>query len=531
MSLPDNNQPWPPKGYADAYAKMHEWSAWYSGDPDELSRIYQHIGQRLVNTPDVRPSQLRGGLMGTLARWWWGQPIPPGEKRSKIHVPLPADIATTSADLLFSEPITLESEDTSTQDKLGQLLDDEMHATLLESAEVCAALSGVYLRVVWDRDVNPDGPWLSPVHGDAAIPEWTYGRLKAVTFVRVLTSDPRVVVRHLERHEVGMILHGVYEGSDTELGRRVPLSNYADLAGLAEVVEDGDTIPTGIDQLTAVYIPNIRPNRYWRNLPACAPLGRSDFASNEPVFDALDETMASWMRDIRLGKGRVIVPESFLQSRGPGRGALFDADREAYESLNMIPQPDGQGSQLTIAQFTIRVKEHSDTCDALIARAISTAGYSQQTFGEAADAAITATEVAARERKSLITRDKKIKYWRPRLAEITQAQLKIGQVHFGWRVDPSTRPTIGFPDAVQQDPASLASTLQLLEAAKSASAEVRVRMLHPDWDDDQVTKEVEALKAEFAVTPAVTNPDTFAGPDFPGGPMPDGIPEPLPAGM
>lgn len=511
MPLPDNGQPWPPKDYADAYAHMHTWSAWYSGDPDELSRVYQHIGQRLVNTPDVRPSQLRGGLMGTLARWWWGQPIPPGEKRSKIHVPLASDIASTSADLLFSEPITLTSEDTETQDQLAAYCDDELHSTLLESAEVSSAISGVYLRVVWDRDVRPDGPWIAPVHGDAAIPEWSYGRLRAVTFVRTLTSDPRLVVRHLERHEVvdgqGVILHGVYEGSDTELGRRVPLTEYSELAGIAEVVDEGDTISTGIDQLTAVYVPNIRPNRYWRNLPACAPLGRSDYAGIEGIMDALDETMSSWMRDIRLAKGRILTPEAFLQSRGAGRGALFDPDREVYETLNLIPQANGQGNQLTLAQFKIRVAEHSQTCQDLIARAVGAAGYSQQTFGMSSDVAVTATEVAAKERKSLITRDKKIRYWRPRLAEILQAWLKVGQAQFGWTVDPSTRPTVGFPEAVQQDQASLAQTLQLLTTAEAASTETKVQMLHPDWDDQQVADEVAKIHDQQGATTA--DPEAF----------------------
>src|SRR5436190_20891107 len=108
MPLPDGgNAPWPPIEHRDALDWMAQWSAWYSGDPDELSTIYQRLGQRIVNRPHVRPSQMRGGVIGTLARWFWGQPVPIGEKRSKLHVPIAGDIASTSADLLFSEPITV----------------------------------------------------------------------------------------------------------------------------------------------------------------------------------------------------------------------------------------------------------------------------------------------------------------------------------------------------------------------------------------------------------------------------------------
>lgn len=501
MPLPTGG-PWPPPQFAPAFERMHEWSAWYSGDPDELVRVYQTIGQQQINRPHVRPSQQRGGLVGTLARWFWGQPNTPGEKRTKLHIPIAGDLTSTSADLLFSEPITLDSDDTATKAQLETLAGDEFHSTLLESAELGAALSGVYVRAVWDRDVQPAGPWLSPVHADAAIPEWRYGRLAAVTFVQELVHEGQTVVRHLERHETGAIIHGVYEGTPFELGRRVPLTEHPETVGLADsITTNGDTIETGIDQLTAVYVANIRPTRRWRNLPACAPFGRSDLDGNEGLMDALDETWTSWMRDLRLAKGRIIAPDAFLQDRGPGRGAMFDPDREVYSALNMIPSTDGT-PQLTLNQFAIRVDEHAKTAHELISRIISTAGYSPQTFGLAGDVAITATEVAAKERRSLVTRDKKIKYWRPQLAAIVQAQLKLGQVHFGWPVDPSSPPTIVWPDAVQQDQASIAQTLALLETAQAASTETKIKMLHPDWDDEQITTEVGRIRDEQGGTTA-----------------------------
>lgn len=514
MPLPEAGTPWPPRDFVGAFDTMRAWGAWYSGDPDELSNVYDRVSHRLVNHPNTRPSQLRGGVVGTMARWFWGRPTPPGEMRSKLHVPVAADIATTSADLLFSEPITLTTDDKGSEAQLKDLLSDDLHATLLEAAEIAAAKSGVYLRIVWDREVNPAGPWLQAVHPDAAIPEWRYGKLSAVTFVRQLACDAQVVVRHLERHEVadgkGVILHGVYQGTETDLGQLVSLGEYEETKALADVVDRDSKILTGIDQLTAVYVPNIRPNRSWGHLPACAPFGRSDFAGTEGLMDAVDEVMTSWMRDVRLAKARIIVPEAFLQDRGPGKGAQFDSDREAYEAINMIPATDGS-TQLTLQQFDIRNAEHEATALNLVGRIVTTAGYSQQTFGLTGDVAATATEVAARERKSLITRDKKIKYVRPRLAEILQALLKVAVAQgFGWKVDPSKPLTVNFPDAVQQDQASLAQTLALIETAQAASIETKVRMLHPEWEKSEVDKEVEAIKKDTA-PPQVENPDTFNG--------------------
>ena len=45
--------------------------------------------------PVPKPGQYRGGLLGSIQRTFWGQPVPPGEKRVKYHIPLAGDIAAT----------------------------------------------------------------------------------------------------------------------------------------------------------------------------------------------------------------------------------------------------------------------------------------------------------------------------------------------------------------------------------------------------------------------------------------------------
>ncbi|WP_431945593.1 hypothetical protein [Micromonospora marina] len=39
-----------------------------------------------------------------MSRWLWDPPAATGQRDGRLHVPLPADLAATSADLLFSEP-------------------------------------------------------------------------------------------------------------------------------------------------------------------------------------------------------------------------------------------------------------------------------------------------------------------------------------------------------------------------------------------------------------------------------------------
>lgn len=492
MPLPTTDTAWPPTDPAIQTA-LADWSAWYSADPD---RLYERYANRAVRElPENRPSQFRGGIWGRIARWFWGQPIPPGEKRARLHVPLAGDIARTSSDLLFSEPPTLtpaEGASKATSQRYEQLM-PALHPTLLEAAELCAALGGVYLRVVWDDSVS-DRPWLDAAPADGAAPEFRYGRLSAVTFWTVLHIEGHRVWRHLERHEKGRIYHGLYEGTPGMLGHARPLAERPETAPLARMVDAQGGIDTGApNRLTAVYVPNVRPARAWTHIPAARGWGQSDFQGIEPLLDALDETYSSWMRDVRLAKGRVIVPRSMLESGKPGEGAVWNPDREIYADLNMLPRA-GDSGQLTIVQFDIRVQEHRETCAELIEQAVRQAGYSGATFGVGQDGqGVTATEIRARERRSMTTRARKSLYWKPALADAIAALLAVEAGRFGVRGLSLEPPHVEFADSIQDSPQELAQVALTLMQAEAASAETRVRIVHPDWDDAQVTAEVQAI--------------------------------------
>ncbi|MBQ0827702.1 phage portal protein [Streptomyces tagetis] len=489
MPLPTRNVPWPPPYLKPALDDMRTWDTWWSGDPDRLEALYGAGGGGFG--PDPKPIQYSTGVAGRIARWWWGTPTAPGERRTKLHVPIAGDLCGGSANLLFSEPPTLTVADEATQKRLDALVDEGMLATLQTAAEVGAALGGVYLRPVYDTDMA-DRPWLDAVHADRAVPEFRWGRLAAVTFWRIVHEEDGQVWRHLERHEPGVIEHGLYQGTKEKLGRPVPLEDHPATEGYAETVDDEGRIDTGFDGLDVSYIPN-DASRRWRCDPVLKDLGRSDLDGVEPLMDALDETYASWMRDIRLGKGRIVVPDAYLQSNGPGRGASWNPDQEAFAGINMLAR--GDGAMLTVAQFAIRVQEHRDTAEDLVNQILRSAGYSGQTFGIGGDVAVTATESNAKERRSMTTRGRKILRTRPGLGNATHALLAVDQYVFGSKVVPQ-RPGIEFYDSVQEDPLSLANTADVLKRAQAASTETLVRMVHPEWNDTRVQAETKKILAE-----------------------------------
>ncbi|MFD6415993.1 phage portal protein [Streptomyces sp. NPDC060194] len=499
MPLPTSNVPWPPPHLAPALKAMTGWDAWWSGDPDRLEALY---GGGMLGGPDAKahPAQYAGGVSGRLARWWWGTPTGTNERRTKVHVPLAGDLCAGSADLLFSEPPKLTVDDEATQKRLDDLVDDGMLATLQTAAEVGAALGGVYLRPVYDKDLA-DRPWLDAVHADRAVPEFTWGRLSAVTFWRNVAEQDGQVWRHLERHEPGTIQHGLFQGTADKLGRPVPLEDSPATAGLAASVNADGAIETGFAGIGVAYIPN-QTSRRWRAQRALADLGRSDLDGVETLMDQLDETYSSWMRDIRLGKGRILVPNAYLQTHGPGRGASWNPDQEAFAGVDMLPRA-GESVALTVAQFAIRVQEHRDTAEDLVNQILRSAGYSGQTFGLGGDIAITATETVAKERRSMTTRGRKILRWRPALAHAVEALLTVDREVFGTAIQPQ-RPTVEFEDSVQEDPLSLANTVDVLRRANAASTDTLVRMAHPEWDDDLVRDEVARIQAESGM--AVEDP-------------------------
>ncbi len=518
MPLPQPNQAWPPQPLAPIRAKLEEWDAWYQGDPTVLTKVYTG---RLATAPRVRPSQQSGGIVGALSRFWWGRPQVDltRQRRSQIHLPIAADLARVSADLLYSEPprLTIGNEGevaqaTPTQDRLLEYVDDGFHEVLATGAEVGAALGGRFHRVTWDADVL-QRPFLTTVDADAAWPEFRWGRLVAVTFWHVVADDGRVVRRHLERHELdpqgnGIVLHGLYEGTTDNLGRPVPLAEEAATEGLARLVDEQGAIREGrTPGLNVAYVANQTPNRTWRTHPVGKSLGRSDFDQCEPFFDAADEAYSSLMRDVRLAKARLVVPDFMLQGNGPGRGASFDLDMEVYEGVN-APMPEDGNTTLLAHQFDIRVEEHLAVIRDQVQRIIATAGYSAQTLSDGFEGAatMTATEVHSRERRSYLTRDRKIRHERPALQHLVRKMLTVDAAVFGTPGLDGANLRVTFADPVQDSVLVMAQTVQALATAQAASAETRVRMVHPDWEPTQVQDEVALILAETS-SPL---PDPFA---------------------
>jgi len=478
--LPTNpNLIWPPEQWPGIYDDMSESAAWYGGDMNRLATIYA----ARIYSPYKESSFNTSRQVGD-------------DIRSMVHVPAAADIAGTSATMLFGEHPKLHIPAAHVENAPADAVESQawldnlaertaLLSRLSEAADVCSGIGGVYLKADWDESISADYPIINIAQPDNAVPEFTFGFLRACTFWRALSSDGDRVLRLLERHEPGVILSGLYSGTRDTLGQSVSLELHPDSAGILPVVV------TGIDRLACVYIPNTRPNRRRRG----CPLGQADTSGMESLMNSLDYCYTSLLRDIRVGLGRIMAPAEYFETDTNGTWA-FDEFREAYLKLDAMPGSAGMTSDITVSQFAIRTQEHLDAAQGFLRQIYSGASYSPQSFGlDLAGQAESGTALRVRERKSIQTTSKKGDYWGAAVNYIVNVAMDIARAQFGARLgDYEAR--VELQDSVEGDITTIAQSVEYLKRAEAASVRTRIKMVHPDWELPEIELEAERIEAE-----------------------------------
>jgi len=481
MGLPEGSLKlaWPPKEYTAMLAVIAEWALWYCGNPASLATYYSRVVSALPGT-----------------RFW--RRVSAGGVSSAIHVPIASDIAAVSSFMLFGEAPRIRIPELDAdkvpegaekaQKRLDELLDlTNFRAKCVEGANLCSGLGGVFMKLDKDPEVA-EYPLLSVVLPTQALPVFRWGRLSSVTFWQTIAEDSRAVYRHLEQHTREGVYHGVYKGTKTYLGVPIDLDSFEVTKGLLEF------IPSDDGQLNVVYVPNSLPN-----LAALGgDFGQADTAGAITLMEFLDETFTSWQRDVRLGQSRMLIPQEYLTVdplAAAGSKLSFDVYRELFTPLQVDAAVDQGGNKMVAFQPDIRHEAHYKTSCETIARIVSNAGYAVQTFGEGEGTSSSSTSAAAlkvRERKSLMTKGKKEGYWGMAIEYLAwRLQVMDGK-------EEAFRPTASFGDSYAPDLLELAQTVEFLNRAVAASTEAKVKLLHQEWEQEEVDKEVEKIDGKQA---------------------------------
>lgn len=498
MAMPDYepNQEWPPAPYNQAVHDIEVWRAWWAGDADALAEHYSTVATH------TRPGNAQ--LMGEgRDRFFWGRANEQGSNRR--HVPMPAAVTSAVADLLFSKaPRISPGPDDQQNEALAARMDKifgvkSYAATLSEAAELQSFSGSVFLRPWWDKGLT-DHVVPSHVPTDRAVPEFRHNYLTAVTFWNIV-SDPgeNPIIRHLERHEPGKIIHRLYEGTETTLGEPLDLADHPAtewLTGPDGGADNNGVVHTGIDEIDVVHIPNILPARRWHGINGLSQLGRSDFEGIESAFDELDETWSSWLRDVEDGKSRLFIEEEALIDLGPGRGGAFDQERHLYTKMRpgMGSALDGDGAQIQDVKFDIRYTEHAQTMSEVRAHIMEHVGLSQKFFNDNLLApGITATQVNSDNAKSESTRSKRINFWNEGLIRFVEIVMKLDAIHFNTGLKLNDPPEIHFAANLIETEGERISASGTAVSQKIMSRRQAVERINPDWTAQQVDDELERI--------------------------------------
>lgn len=463
-----NKQQFPPVGWL--WQEYKRALAWYSGDP-------------------VRIREAESGQIGD--RFWTS------EEDIKVHVPIAADLAALSASMIFSESPAFTCKHARTLERIEEVFKvGGAYSALVQAAELCSVCGGVFLKWSWDK---ADGmPVLTVVSADCGLPKWKGGKVYEITLWTIVKEDEsnQHIYRLEETYtENGHIISKLYKGYAAEMGEEIPLDSIEETRG---ILPDANS---GTNTLLAFYVPNLLPNRSKPH----TRFGRSDFDSLYGLMDALDEAYSAMQRETRMTKTTVIVPSDYLKKRedifGPHSQYckqsqwVFTNNSGAFTALDI--DSGLNTNPITVVNPEMRADSRIATCDDIVKRIFSAAGYAPQSAGiEVQGSAESGTALSVRERKTIRTTENKKTHWWHAVNDIVRAMLRLDAAVFRSGVNPNAEFTVELPSNTQPDIGQMAEIIEQLERAGAVSTETKVAMLHPDWNDEKRAQEIARIRTE-----------------------------------
>lgn len=235
------------------------------------------------------------------------------------------------------------------------------------------------------------------VYGDGFIPlGWTHSQISSGCFRSVIFKDGcyyTLFELHSVEDGVSTVEYRLFKSrTSSSAGTECPLSEVYPM--LNEKVE---FYGAGQNTLFSCFKPSGSNNVY-----PDVPMGISVFANAADTLKALDVAFDSFTREFVLGRKRIIVPSSCVQTvvdiaTGEQR-QYFDADDEAYVALKCDEEQD---LKITDNTVELRVEEHITAINALLDILCFQTGLSAGTFSfNSAEGVKTATEIISRDSRT-----------------------------------------------------------------------------------------------------------------------------------
>lgn len=355
---------------AAAFGQEFSGSEYYSACIDKWRRIYR-------DDPDWRQTA-RGGLFSR-------------GKRQLLRLNMAKVLCDNLAALTFSE----QCEITLDRSEYQQYIDDTLNANgfwkqLPELLSKSYAMGGGVLKCY----LSGGKPRIDYITADRFVPvSWDGSGVQSGILSGTYTKG-RDYYHLLEFMQPGRSEFKLFKAaSDSEIGRECPLAEM--FPGLSEEVEYAGGKP-----VFAYFRPFVSNNSDYDT-----PLGMSVYANCTDTLRALDTVFDSFQREFILGKKRIIVPSSCVQTIIDPEKAepvrYFDADDEAFIALR---HEDGEDLKITDNTTELRIEQHVSAINAYLNILCMQTGLSAGTFSfDVQQGMKTATEIISQESKTART--------------------------------------------------------------------------------------------------------------------------------
>lgn len=393
-------------------------------------------------------------------------------------VPLAREMARLSAALLFSEEPKIKHE------KYAEALEsvkaaNGLNARLHSAAERVAVEGRRAIRIILDDAVS-DEPLIAFADEDQVIWDARHGDFVIGGAVIMERRSGRTdVYRLIEEHSAGLVTRSLFKGKDNRLGQPVELDSYEAKSNVPEFFGLEEDYETGLDVPTLVR---------WDNVPG----GHSDIAGISTLLDRLDEA-----ESLLVDKGRKSVPVTFADetliaaASGPKGTHSFAGVVFSKGGGNLLPEDGASGRLAETVQPDLQSTNHIEWIRHLRETALMMAGYSLASWGlDKGGSSDSGKALKLRQARTLLT-----KAGKDRMA--VEAITNALAIALAWREGASEvapyRPEVKLGDGLPEDRMEDAQELSELSQAGAISVFEMVKRLHPDWEDEDIQKEVDRI--------------------------------------
>lgn len=418
----------------DFYNQIEKWKALYKGYFEDVHKITYHTIEKGTQT------------------------------RRMQTLNMPKVSAQEMASLVFNEKCDISISDENIDQFVRDVLKkNKFYRKFQDYLEFMFAMSGMVIKPY----VKDDQIKLSYITADCFVPlGWENDTIQEAVFASEYKRGDKTYT-HLEWHlwkvmngeRVYVIRNELYETnrhSSDDIGIKVPLETlFPEL--------DEEVIIRGLKKPIFIYF---KPNTA-NNIDPQLPLGIPLYANALDTIKSIDTAFDSFQREFRLGKKRIMLPETMIKTvTDPETGIThryFDANDEVYEAFRTS---DMDSDKITDISVELRVEEHISAINALLNLFAMQTGFSAGTFSFDGQSVKTATEVVSENSKTFKSKKSHETIIEAGLQDVIESILEIAQLYDllpNGAIPDDLEISVSFDDSIVEDEnAEISKQIQLV---------------------------------------------------------------------